>query len=440
MSKELDRVVVINDDIVARGGAAAVALASARLLCAQGVPVTYLSGEEPAAGEPALAGVEVVVLGGRHLLQGSRTKAAVRGLYDRTSGAALQRWMAANDTPGTVYHLHNWHKVLSPSIFRPLRDAGRRLVISAHDYFLACPNGAYFVYPRQSPCELRPGSLRCIATSCDRRHYGHKLWRLVRHRLRQSLLNLESGEATVVAVHEGAVPYLARAGIAPRNIRVLRNPVMPWRQARVAAEDNRDLFFVGRLEEDKGIDLLAAAAAHAGLPIQLIGDGALAAALRRYPGLQLHGWQPRERIAELIGKARLVVLPSRCRETFGLAAFEALMSGVPVVVSRFAAIADEVAKSGFGRVCDPYDGAALAALLRELAGDGRQIEEMSRRAFAGARRLAPTPAEWCDGLLRLYAERLDDAGQWQGRRRGSGGAPRRPVPPLSAPAAATRAR
>jgi glycosyltransferase involved in cell wall biosynthesis len=407
----IDRVVVINDDAVASGGAAAIAVASARLLRGRGVPVAFLSGE--AAGTAALAreGIEVGVLGGRHLLDGSRGKAAIRGLHDGATAAALSQWIAAHDTPGTLYHLHNWHKALSPSVFLPLRQVAPRLVLSAHDYFLACPNGAYFVYPQQRPCDLSAGGIRCLATACDRRHYGHKLWRFARHRLRQHWFGLEELEAVVLAVHESVAAHFARAGVPGRSIRVLRNPVTPWRHARVAAERNRDVFYVGRLEEDKGVDLLAKAARRAGVPLQLIGDGALAAQLARaHPEARQHGWQSRERIAALIAGARVLVLPTRCRETFGLAALEALTSGIPVIFSKFAALAEEVSRNGFGHVVDPHDDVGFAALLTEIAGDDRQVEAMSRHAFAESWRLAPNPAAWCDQLLELYRGRLDPPG------------------------------
>jgi hypothetical protein len=131
-----------------------------------------------------------VVLGGRQLLERSRFSAAASGLYDPATQTALARWIGANDTPRTVYHLHNWHKVLSPSAFVALRPVAARLVMSAHDFFLACPNGAYFHYPRQHECDLAPNGAACIATACDRRHYAHKLWRVARHGLRHRLFDL----------------------------------------------------------------------------------------------------------------------------------------------------------------------------------------------------------------------------------------------------------
>lgn len=405
-----DRVVVINDDAVERGGAAAIALASVRLLRERDVPIAFLSGSDPV--DPALArrGAVVAVLGGRHILEGNPGAAAVRGLFDPRTRGALERWIAANDTPGTVYHLHNWHKVLSPSVFLPLRRVASRLVISAHDYFLACPNGGFFLYPRGRECTLVPNSARCLATSCDRRHYAHKLWRAARHRLRQSLIDLAGSEALVVAVHEGMVPLLARGAVAAAGIRVVRNPVTAWRTERVAAERNRDVFFIGRLDADKGPDLLARAARRAGVRLRLIGDGPLAPAIARdHPEVELLGWRTRDEIAELIGAARMVVSPTRCRETFGLVALEALTSGIPVIVSRFFAMGGEIVDRGFGLACDPYDEAGLADAIGELAHDDRRVGEISRRAFAAAGALAPTPAEWCGNLLSLYASRLDGA-------------------------------
>ena len=402
----LDRVVVINDDTQERGGAAAVALASVRLLRQRDVPVTVLSSDGGSAGLVQL-GAEAAALGGQHILNGNRAAAALRGLYDAATGGAAAGWIAAHDTPGTVYHLHNWHKVLSPSVFRALQPVASRLLISAHDYFLVCPNGGYFRYPQQSPCQLAPGSLRCLAANCDRRHYGHKLWRVARNEVRRFLFDLTHTRADLLVVHDGMVPHFMRGGVPRRRLRVLRNPVVPWRLSRVPAEDNRAVFYVGRVEADKGVDLLARAARRAGVPLRIIGAGSLEMAVRHEnPTAELLGWQSREQLALSTSDARIVVIPTRSRETFGLAGIEALLSGIPVIVSRFSLISDEIVRHGFGLSCNPYDEAALADAITALDRDDDRVREISCRAFSGARMLAPTPEQWCDDLLRLYESKL----------------------------------
>lgn len=403
-----ERVVLINDDAAERGGAAAIALASARLLHERGVAVTFLSGDGGApAPDLAARGIPVVSLGGRHILDRGAASALWRGLFDPATAAALSRWIDAHDTPGTVYHLHNWHKVLSPSVFPVLRRVASRLLITAHDYFLSCPNGAYYLYPQQRECPHRPNGARCLATACDRRNYGHKLWRVARRAWRHRLFDLTESEALVVAVHEAMVPLLTRGPIARGNIAVLRNPVTPWRADRVAAERNRDVLFVGRMDHDKGADLAARAARAAGVRLRLIGDGPLGPEIaRNYPEAERLGWRTRDEIAEIAARARLVVSPSRARETFGLVVLEALTSGIPVIVSRHAALADEILAGGFGAACDAHDEPALVAAIATLAQDDRLVAAMSRKAAAAAGRLAPTAERWCDALLALYAGRL----------------------------------
>jgi glycosyltransferase involved in cell wall biosynthesis len=404
-----DRVVVINDDAVERGGAAAIALAGAKLVAARGTPVTFLSGNDEVAPDLAAHGIATVVLGGRQLLARGRWSAAASGLYDPATQVALARWIDGHDTPRTVYHLHNWHKVLSPSAFVALRPVAARLVMSAHDFFLACPNGAYFHYPRERECDLVPNGVSCVATSCDRRRYAHKLWRVARHGLRHRLFDLTTSEAQVIAVHETMAPLLARGPIAPGCIRVLRNPVTPWRANRVAAENNRDIFFVGRLDGDKGAHLLARAAQHVGARLRLIGDGPLAADIARIcPNAEFLVWRSRDEISELVSSARVVVSPTVNREPFGLVALEALMSGIPVIVARSSPFADEIVDRQLGLACNPHNERSLAEAIATLLRDDLLVRRMSCRAVAEARQMAPTPAQWCDRLLALYADRLGE--------------------------------
>jgi glycosyltransferase involved in cell wall biosynthesis len=367
MPAPIDRVVVINDDCVQSGGAAAIALASIEELRARGIPVTMITGD--AGANPGLAplGVDLVAFGGRHILEGRRP-AFASGLYSRATASRLGEWIAKNDTPGTIYHLHNWHKFLSPSAFIPLRRVAQRLVICAHDYFLACPNGGYFHFPRGEICHRNPMGGACLLASCDKRNYAHKLWRVARTAIRQLAMNLHDTSATVIAVHDGMVPLLAKT-IDRRAIRVLRNPASPWLPSRVTAERNHRLLFVGRIEQDKGVMHLARAARMAGAPLRMIGTGPLVPVIRcDFPEVELTGWK-----------------------------------------SQAALIATDLERLGVGIVCNGHDVTSLAQAINRVMSDDAQVADMSRRGFDVARSLAPTPQEWGDQLVALYEEKLSNA-------------------------------
>src|SRR3546814_20759544 len=96
--------------------------------------------------------------------------------------------LATVDRRETVVHFHQWTKAFSPSVFAAVADRGIPAVVSMHDYFLACPNGAYFNFPRNAPCSLRPLSPACIASNCASRSYSHKLARTVRQAVTARIL------------------------------------------------------------------------------------------------------------------------------------------------------------------------------------------------------------------------------------------------------------
>ena len=405
-----ERIVVINDITVARGGATALALRSALELRARGYAVTLLAGDQGANADLEAAGVEMVSIGQERLLGSSPAKALINGLYNRAAERMVAGWIAQNDTPTTVYHLHGWAQILSPAIFRPLNRVADRLTLSAHDFFLTCPNGAYADLKSGAVCELTPMSARCVAANCDRRSYSHKLWRVARHAVRQWAFDLGRQAPPVLAIHAAMRPYLVRGGVPEAAVVTLPNPVMPFLAARATAERNKGFLFVGRLQAGKGPDLAAAAAARAGVPLTLVGEGALSEAIRRdYPQAVCVGRLSPDEIAPLAASARALVMPSRYPEPYGLVAAEALWSGLPVIAADTAFLSADIVAAEAGFACPPRDTAALAECMRALASDDVLAERMSRNAYERTRSIGLTLPAWMDALEAVYQGRIAGA-------------------------------
>ena len=255
-------------------------------------------------------------------------------------------------------------------------------------------------------CPLRPLSVPCIRSNCDRRHYTHKLFRVMRLLLLRRFFDLKAQR--IVAVHEGMRSLLEKGGVGPSSIAVLRNPVVPWRADRVPAERNRTFLFVGQLDEDKGPDIAAHAASLGAVPLRVIGDGPLANRLvSEFPDVEFVGWKSREEIANLCLDARAVIVPTRSRETFGLAALEALTSGLPLVISQNALLAQEITDGSFGLKFEPRDVGALALLLKRVSEDDVLVATMSRNGYAKAQGLAPTPTKWTNQVIAMYQAILE---------------------------------
>jgi glycosyltransferase involved in cell wall biosynthesis len=167
----------------------------------------------------------------------------------------------------------------------------------------------------------------------------------------------------------------------------------------------RDLIFVGRLVSDKGADLLLEALAllaPAGLrpALSIVGSGPEEEALRRQcvaAGLteqvRFTGRLTGSALAREFNGHRIVVVPSRWEEPFGLVALEGIACGCVAVGSAGGGLADAIGPCGLS--FPNGDAGALAralvALLRDprawqrlRAGAPAHLARHARRAVASA--------------------------------------------------------
>ena len=207
-------------------------------------------------------------------------------------------------------------------------------------------------------------------------------------------------------IHEGMADQLDVKSLRGTPKTTIRNPAEPLTKDRVRAEANDRFLFVGRVEREKGVDVLCAAARLAGVSLRVAGEGPLLASLKEaYPEFRFDGWSDRRALASALREARALVMPSRYPEPFGLVAAEASLSGVPVIASKTALLAPEIERRGIGWTCDPADVTHLAETLRRVAHrEGGTIEAMSRRAYQREVAICHSDASWIDALMELYRE------------------------------------
>lgn len=404
----MSTIVILCDHAHPSGGLAKVAIAGAVGLARRGHRVHFFTAVPPI--DPALLTDGITV----HCLEqpdlkgnADRVQAALRGIWNREAARALESLLGNCPANDTVVHIHGWAKALSPSVFPVCRKSGLPVLLTLHDYFPLCPNGAFFVFPEGVNCPHRALSTGCLATDCDARARHHKWWRAARHAAGalaggftggMALVTLSDRQRTVIARH-----------LPPGTVTLpVPNPVEVEDRGPAPVAGNRPVLFVGRLSREKGAALLAEAAAQAGCPVRFVGDGDEAAAVRRLnPDAELAGWLPPDAVLEEVQRARALVVPSLWYETFGLAAYEALANGVPIIVSDNCAAAEAVLPGENGFLFRSGDAADLARCLRLLSHDA-EVERMGRNAHDGYWRAPFTLDSHLDRLEQVYRAALSD--------------------------------
>jgi glycosyltransferase involved in cell wall biosynthesis len=384
-------------------------------LASRGYHVIYFAAVAPIEPRLREAGVDVICLGQPDLLNDPSTvRAAGRGIWNRQAARAFRALLTTLDPAETILHVHGWAKALSPSIGRVIGEFRIPTVMTIHEYFLACPNGAFFNYRQQKNCPLRPLSFACISTNCDVRAYGHKAFRVVRQGALWWLGGMPGEIRHFICISELQRKVIESYLPAEANIHSVANPIAVEDKGPCGSEDNDTFLFVGRLSAEKGAVLFAEAARRTGLKAAFVGDGGEAAHIRAIlPDAEFRGWLPPDKVVEAMRTARALVFPSLWYECQPLTTFEALANGVPVIVSDNCAGREAVRDEENGLWFKSGDIDGLARAMRRLA-DANEAARMGRAAYSTYWREPLSLGRHLDRLEDTYAQMQRNAHPTEG--------------------------
>jgi glycosyltransferase involved in cell wall biosynthesis len=313
------------------------------------------------------AGVDVV-----HLLTDSDDIAAgPRGVLQAAPGpvyspTGVRRFRRTLDeTRPDVVHLHNVYPLISPYVVRVAGRAGVPVVQTVHNYRHGCVNGLHLRDGR--PC------IDCLGTRLGLPAVRHGCYRGSRAQTVPMTIGQNVHRSTWL---EGVAQYLAltpfmrdklvATGVPADRVRV-RPTWVP--DPGAAGTPGRDVLFVGRLDEAKGVDRLLDAWARGrphGRRLVMAGDGPMAGlvddAQQRDPNIEWLGAVSSDRVAEAMRDAAYVVVPSRFFEGYPLVVAEAFGRGRPVLTVAGGSVGTIVTEET-GWVVDPTVEALSTSIL-----------------------------------------------------------------------------
>ena len=301
---------------------------------------------------------------------------------------------AVRRTRARIVHAHNLHPTLGWRALAAARDAGARVVLHLHQYRLVCAVGVCFTHGEEcTRCHGRntlPGVLRnCRGSRFEAATYGAALalWQPRLAALTDAFV--VPSAFSLQRLHELRAP-VGQAHVLPHVIRHFA--------PESAADRGRYALVVSRLAPEKGVGIAIEACRIAGIPLVVAGDGPERGQLTSAAGPEVTftGRVDDRELERLRRDAAIALVPSRSGETFGLAAAEAMASGLPVAASRVGALPELVPDEW---LVPAGDARALAAAIGRLRDGAAQAGDL---AIERVRRLTE-PSVVSDRLARIYA-------------------------------------
>lgn len=230
-----------------------------------------------------------------------------------------------------IIHLHCFAG-FSNSIFTAIKRSGLKAMLSLHDAHLLCPK-AVLIRKNYNFCNHPPNICKL--------YRGMKKW--------------FTRDIRLVTFNSRFLSDLYRqAEFFPRARQEILRPLVPKQIKEVRRNsDNINLLFVGRLNRQKGADLLIEAFKRIdnnALTLLLIGRLEEENYFQNLAGgdsrIHFCGYIPHHRIDEYYRQADMVIIPSRCFEALSLVALESYSHCLPVIASRTGGLI-EMVRDGF---------------------------------------------------------------------------------------------
>ena len=322
-----------------------------------------------------------------------------------SSDARRKIRMVLDDFKPDVVHLNNFNYQLTPSIimeivsWRKKNSRNCKIVFTAHDYQLVCPNHMCNNPNTMENCEKCLGGhfLNCTLGKC------------IHGSTAKSFIG--TLEASFWKLN-GAYKYIDRFICCSRFMKTKldSNPLfasktvaihnfideIPWVDTQ---KENYVLYF-GRYSKEKGITtLINAAKKMPEVNFVFAGKGPLENLLNSVPNIKNVGFKSGQELSDLIRKAKMSVYPSEWYENCPFSVMESQLYGTPVIGTNIGGIPELIKAGETGLLYTPGNVEGLCDAIRKIWDD----EDYAKKMHEACKDLSfDTIDQYLDKLIKLY--------------------------------------
>lgn len=314
--------------------------------------------------------------------------------------------LVLDDFQPDVVHLNNFNYQLTPSMILEIakwRKEGHscRIVFTAHDYQLVCPNHMLYNPNTGENCEKCLGGhfMNCIKGKCIHGSIAKSavgateavFWKMNgAYKYIDKMICCSEFLKTKMDTN----PLFATKTIAMHNF-VDR---VPWLDT-----DKKDyVLYFGRFSKEKGIETLIKVCKELS-DIQFIfaGTGPLEDMIKHVPNIKNVGFQKGKALERLIREARFSIYPSEWYENCPFSVMESQMYGTPVLGANIGGIPELIEGGKTGELFASGDATELQHKIRHLWDDRNLTAQYSRNCKHIS---FDNIEEYTKKLMRIYAD------------------------------------
>lgn len=275
-----------------------------------------------------------------------------------------------------VVHLNNFNFQLTPSIIYAVKEYDKKynkkikLIYTAHDFQLICPNHMMMDIHTNTSCEKCIGNnfKNCAINKCIHNSTLKSLLGTLEAEI-YNKSGIYSRIDDIVCCSEFMKNMLDTNPVFKNKTVTLHNFIDKIEPKKSEKEDY--VLYFGRFAEEKGIETLINAKS---TNFICAGSGPIEDKVNKANNLKNIGFKTGSELEELIRKAKCTVYPSIWYENCPFSIMESIMYQTPVIASNIGGIPELIDNGKTGYLIPPNDSLALEEAINRL--DNNTLENM----------------------------------------------------------------
>lgn len=329
-------------------------------------------------------------------------------IYSWEARRAIRRVL--KDFGPDVVHLNNFNFQITPSVLYEIRKyekrVGRqiRIIFTAHDYQLVCPNHLMRYFKTESNCSrcLNGRYENCVKGKCIHGSFVKSILGAVEGWTYRILKTYQKIDVVICPSMFMQKQMDQHPDLRSRTV-FLRNfsAVADSRESEQVPKENYVIYF-GRYAKEKGIEtLLNVCEEIPEISFIFAGSGPYEKRLNDVANVKNLGLLAAEDIKTVVEKARFSVCPSECYENCPFSVMESIQYGTPVIGADIGGIPELIQEGITGSVFPSGNEKQLKTRIQELWEDENKLmkyrKNCSKSGFTSV-------AEYARLVKQIYAQ------------------------------------
>ncbi len=310
--------------------------------------------------------------------------------------------------------IHNLFPLVSLSILKVLKKYRNPIVKRIENYRFLCLNGLFF-RNNSGICDVcKNGNLiPGIIHKCYQSSFLNSLGMAIPLMVTKWKKLLFSTIDLFLAPSQFVKETFKEVGFPGEKIVVLPN-FLDFEPLESIREPESYAVFIGRLSEEKGLlTLLRTFKGLPDLPLKIVGEGPLEKEVNEFvhhhqmKHVELTGFVDGNVKREILSRARFLIFPSECYESFGYSIIESHACGVPVIASAIGGARELIREGENGFLFEPGNSDDLwEKISRIMALDKKSLMDMKKKSLKRVKELYTKEIGY-KNLLKLF-ERVQE--------------------------------